>query len=164
LGLALAQAASAATGNVTAQTTVNTLCTVATTALAFGPYDPIVANTTANLDNGTTGSVVITCVKGSPATIALGNGTHFSGTTRRMQHATKPVEMLDYQIYQPSSNAANAPCSFPGTTVWNGTNVLAPASAPDKNSRTFKVCGTVPWGQDVEVGTYSDTVVVTVTF
>jgi spore coat protein U-like protein len=43
-------------------------------------------------------------------------------------------------------------------------NLFSPGSAPNKNSRTFRVCGTVPAGQDVEVGTYSDTVVVTVNF
>jgi spore coat protein U-like protein len=156
--------ACAGTGTVTAQASVNTLCTVATTALNFGPYDPLVVNTTANLDNGTSASVSISCVKGSPATIALGNGAHFSGTNRRMQNASKPTVLLTYELYQPPTNAANAACAFPGTTVWNGVNVLAPVSAPDKNSRTFNVCGTVPAGQDVEAGTYSDTVVVTVSF
>jgi spore coat protein U-like protein len=83
-----------------------------------------------------------------------------------MQHATKATELLTYELYMPSTTATNAPCSFPGTTIWrsSGLNLFSPGSAPNKNSRTFRVCGTVPAGQDVEVGTYSDTVVVTVNF
>lgn len=164
LGLAWAAVAQAGTGTVSAQSTVDTFCTVTTTALNFGPYDPIVANTTASLDNGTTGSVIITCVKGTSATIALGNGLYFAGGTRQMQHATKATVFLAYQLYQPPSNAAGATCTFPASTLWSSTSTLTPPAAPDKNSRTFNVCGTVPAGQDVEMGTYSDTVVVTVTF
>ena len=163
-GVAFAAAGHAGTGTVTAQASVDTFCTVAASALAFGAYDPIVANTTAPLNNGTTGSVIITCVKGTSATIALGNGLYFAGGTRQMRHATKPTVFLPYQLYQPPTNAAGAPCTFPGTTAWTTTSVLTTTSAPDKSSRTFRVCGTVPAGQDVEVGTYSDTVVVTVTF
>lgn len=164
LGFAWAAMAQAGTGTVSAQTTVDTFCTVATTALAFGSYDPILANTTAALNNGTTGSVVITCVKGTSAVIALGNGLYFASGTRQMRHATKTTVFLTYQLYQPPSNAAGAACTFPATTLWSSTGTLTTTAAPDKNSRTFNVCGTVPAGQDVEMGTYSDTVVVTVTF
>ena len=162
MGLALP--AWAGTGTLTAQVAVDTFCTVATTALAFGAYDPIVANTTSDLNNGTTASVAITCVKGSSATIALGNGLNFGSGTRNMQHATHPTSLLAYRLYQPSSLSPGAGCTFPGATTWDGTSILTPAPAPDKNSRTFNVCGTVPAGQDVEVGTYSDTIVVTVNF
>jgi spore coat protein U-like protein len=164
LGASLALSAAAGTGTLTAQGTVDTLCTVATSALSFGAYDPIVANTTTALNNGTTGSVTITCVKGTSATITLGNGSHFAGGTRQMQHATRPTSLLTYQLFQPSSIAPAAACTFPGTTAWSSTSAFTPAAAPNKNSRSFNVCGTVPAGQDVEVGTYSDTVVVTVNF
>lgn len=151
---------------MTATASVGTFCTVATSPLIFGAYDPIVVNQTTALDNGATATVGVTCVKGSAPTIALGPGAHASGTTRRMQHATKATEFLTYELYMPSTTATNAPCSFPGTIVWgsSGPNLFSPGGAPNKNSRTFRVCGTVPAGQDVEVGTYSDTVVVTVNF
>lgn len=153
----------AGTGTVSAQASVDTYCTVATSALTFGPYDPIQANVSANLDNGTTASVTVTCVKGSNATIALGNGSNFLTGSRRMKHASK-ASFLTYELYKPPSLVPNAACSFPGSSVWNATSPLVPGSAPDKNSRRFNVCGTVPAGQDVEAGTYSDTVVVTVNF
>ena len=156
----------ALTGTVTATASVGTFCTVATTALTFGPYDPIVVNQTSALNNGTTGTVTVTCVKGSAPTIGLGLGTHASGTTRRMQHTSKPTEFLTYELYMPPGTAADTACTFPATVVWgtSGANLFSPGGAPNKNSRSFRVCGTVQAGQDVEVGTYSDTVVVTVNF
>jgi spore coat protein U-like protein len=158
--------ASAGTGTVTANASVDTFCKVATTALSFGAYDPIVVNQTTSLDNGTTASVTVTCVKGSAPTIALGLGTHANGSIRRMQHASKPAELLTYELYQPPSTAANASCAPTPGPVWGstGVNLFSPGAAQNKNSRTFNVCGTVLAGQDVEVGTYSDTVVVTVDF
>jgi spore coat protein U-like protein len=155
----------AGTGNVTANASVGTFCTVAAAALTFGAYDPLVVNQTAPLNNGNA-NVTVTCVKGSAPTIALGLGTHATGSTRRMQHASKPTELLTYELYQPPSVAPDTACTFPATTVWGsaGVNLFSPGSAPNKNSRSFNVCGTVLAGQDVEVGTYSDTVVVTVNF
>lgn len=145
---------------------MDTACTVTTTGVTFGPYDPIVANATTSLDNGTSGTVAIACVKGSTATIALGSGNNFAPPAgpRRMQNASKPTVYLTYELYLPPSNLAGTACTFPGTTVWNATNTLTAPAAPNKNSRTFNVCGTVPATQDVEVGTYSDTVTVTVSF
>src|SRR5690242_3117186 len=86
LGLCVALPSSGGTGTLTAQVGVDTFCSVATTALAFGAYDPILANASSDLNNGSTASVTIACVKGSSATIALGNGLHFGGGTRQMQH------------------------------------------------------------------------------
>ena len=165
LAAVFGSAACAGTGTVTAMASVDTFCTVTTTALDFGPYDPILANQSAALNNGNA-SVSVTCVKGSTPTIGLGLGAHASGSTRRMQHATKPAELLSYELYQPASTVPGTPCTFPATVVWGttGVNLFSPGSAPNKSSRTFQVCGTVPAGQDVEVGAYSDTVVVTVNF
>jgi spore coat protein U-like protein len=162
---AFALPCAAGTGTVTATTSVDTFCTVSTTALAFGSYDPVLTNRATNLDNGSA-SVTVTCVKGSAPTIALGLGTNASGSTRRMKHATNAASLLTYELYQPPSTAPSTACTFTAPVVWGsaGANLFSPGSAPNKNSRTFQVCGTVPAGQDVEVGTYSDTVVVTVSF
>ena len=158
--------AHAATGTLTAQTVVDTSCTVTTTGLTFGAYDPIVAHAASALDNGNTASVNITCIKGTTATIALGNGNFYVSPSgpRRMQNTGKASVFLNYELYKPPSNLPGTACAFPGATPWNSSNTLVAPSAPNKNSRTFNVCGTVPAAQDVEVGTYSDTVMVTVSF
>lgn len=151
------------TSSFTAQASVGTNCTISTTSVVFGSYDPIGAHRNSNLNS--VGAVTVTCVKGTAPTIALGTGLHASGTTRRMRDAAN-TDYLTYELYQPSSNAAGAPCSFPGTTAWRtaGANLLSATAALSRAARTYNVCGTVPLGQNPRVGTYSDTVVATVNF
>jgi len=169
LALALLLVASAparggiGTSSFTAQASVNTQCTISTTAVVFGAYDPIGTHRTANLDS--VGSVNITCVKGTTPTIALGPGMHASGSTRRMRDAAN-TDYLVYELYKPSSNAAGAACAFPGATVWgtSGAGLFTAAAAPSRTARAYNVCGTVPAGQNPMIGTYSDTVVATVSF
>ena len=169
LGLALlcGGAAWAGTSTLTAQTSVSTNCSVAAVAVVFGAYDPIATNAppaSGGVDLNKTGSITITCVKGTAPTIGLGLGANASGSIRRMLSGT--TDFLTYELYQPPNNVAGTACSFPGATVWGtaGPNLLAPTAAPNKTARIYNVCGTVAAGQDPAIGTYSDTVVATVTF
>lgn len=151
------------TSTFTAQATVGKNCTISTTPVVLGTYDPIGTHRTNSLNS--VGAVTVACVKSVTPTIALSPGQHASGTTRRMRDAAN-TDYLSYELYKPSTNAAGAPCSFPGTTPWRttGTNLLTATAAPSRAPRTYNVCGTVPGGQNPRVGTYSDTVVATVTF
>src|SRR5512143_902396 len=54
--------AATATANLGVSATVTNNCTISTTALAFGSYDPVVANASTNLDG--TGAVSVACTKG----------------------------------------------------------------------------------------------------
>ena len=159
----LAAQAQVGTSTFTAQASVATSCTISTSPVTFGNYDPIVANKTANLN--AVGSVTITCVKGTTPTISLGLGNNATGSTRRMKDAVSG-DFLLYELYQPSSNASGAACSFPGSVVWGstGASVLTATSAPSKVARSYNVCGTVSAGQNPAVGTYNDTVNATVNF
>lgn len=149
--------------SLTAQTSVNANCTVSTTPVAFGAYDPIGVNQASNLN--VSGSVTITCVKGTAPTVGLGLGANASGSIRRMKDATSG-DFLTYELYKPPNTTPGTACSYPGTTVWGtaGANLFSATSAPNKNARSYNVCGTVPAGQDPSVGTYTDTVVATVSF
>src|SRR5947208_10024354 len=84
-GLALA---GSSTGSLSITATVAQTCSVsATSTLAFGAYDPVVANASTALTG--TGSVSIKCTKGSSGiTVDLDAGAHVSGTQRRLQGAT----------------------------------------------------------------------------
>jgi spore coat protein U-like protein len=141
-----------ATANLSVTATVGANCTISTTAVAFPAYDPIVTNASAN-DDGT-GSVIVTCTRGTAATIGLGLGANASGSQMRMKDAT--TDYLNYALYQDSGRA----------TVWgnSGAGLLFPVAAPDKNPRTFTVYGRIPSAQDVPAGSYTDTVVATVNF
>jgi spore coat protein U-like protein len=144
--------AGSATANLSVTATVSANCTISTTPVAFPAYDPIVANASVN-DDGT-GSVIITCTRGTAATIGLGLGANASASQMRMKDAT--TDYLNYALYQDSGRA----------TVWgnSGAGLLSPVAAPDKTPRTFTVYGRIPSAQDVPAGSYTDTVVATVNF
>lgn len=150
--LSVGAAAATATANLTVSATVTTNCTITTTALAFGSYDPVVANASANLDG--TGALSVACTKGAAPTIALGGGSNASGSTRRMSDGAS--HYLTYELYRDPSRS----------TVWGGSGagLLTTAAAPSKVARDFTVYGRIVGNQDVPAGTYGDTVVATVNF
>ena len=151
LGFAGPALAQTATANLTVSATVAKNCSITTTAVAFGSYDPVVANAAAPLDG--TGTVVVTCTKGAGTRIDLGLGANTSGAVRRMTGGT---DFLTYELYQNTTR----------TTVW-GTGAAAGqtiVAAPSKAARTFTVYGRVAAGQDVAAASYNDTVVATINF
>jgi spore coat protein U-like protein len=151
------------TSTLAARTQINANCTISTTPVAFGGYDPIGANKTTDLN--AIGVITVTCVKGTAPTIGLGLGSNPSGSTRQMKNTTS-ANFLQYELYQPSSTVPNAACSFPGSVVWgnSGGGLFNAGSAPTKNARSYNVCGTIAAGLNPAIGTYQDTVVATVNF
>jgi spore coat protein U-like protein len=144
--------AATATANLGVSATVTNNCTITTAPLAFGSYDPVVANAAANLDG--TGTVTVACTKGSTATIGLGLGSNASGSTRRMTDGSS--NYLTYELYSDSGRS----------TIWTNSvgGLLSPVAAPSKAPRSFSVYGRVASNQDVPAGTFNDTVVATVNF
>ena len=151
LGMAAPALAQTATANLSVSATVAKNCSITTTAVAFGSYDPIVTNAVAPLDG--TGTVVVTCTKGAGTRIDLGLGANASGATRRMTGGT---DFLTYELYQ----------NAPRTTVWGSGAVAGQtiAAAPSKAARTFTVYGRIAGAQDVAAASYNDTVVATINF
>jgi len=152
MGSARMLSAGSSTANLNVSANVSANCAISTTPVAFGAYDPIVTNATANDDD--VGTVIVTCTKGTTATIGLGLGANASGSIRRMKDAT--TDYLSYELYQETGRI----------TVWGttGTALLSTGAAPSKAPRTFTVYGRIPAGQDVPAGSYTDTVVATVNF
>ena len=131
--------------------TVVKRCTITTTDVSFGNYDPIVANQAVPLDGA--GSVTVTCTQGAVATISIDTGSNAQGTTRRM--AGGP-QFLNYDLYKDAGRAA----------VWGNTGVAAMtlSAAPSTAPRTYQVFGRVPPAQDVAAGSYLDRTLATVDF
>jgi spore coat protein U-like protein len=156
--------AGSANSNLSVTASVNANCTISTTAVAFGPYDPVVTNAATAL-NGT-GTVTIACTKGSAPNVTLDLGANASASQRKMLITGGGADTLNYELYKPSTNTTPSTCSFPGSVVWGtaGAAIFTPTSPNSKASRAFSVCGTVAAGQDVSVGSYQDTVVATVNF
>jgi spore coat protein U-like protein len=144
------------TANLSVTATVSANCTISTTAVAFNEYDPIVANASSALD--ATGAVKVTCTVGSTPKIMLGQGAHAaSGSTdavplRRMNAGSS---YLSYSLFSDAGRS----------TVWGNTDGTHVSPPPATGTiQTVDVYGRVAAGQNVPVGSYSDTVVATVTF
>ena len=151
LGLAAPALAQTASTNLAVSATVAKNCSITTTAVAFGSYDPVVANATTPLDGS--GTVVVTCTKGAGTRIDLGLGANASGSVRRISGGT---DFLTYELYQNTTR----------TTIW-GSGAAAGqtiGAAPSKAGRTFTVYGRVAAGQDVAAASYNDTVVANINY
>ena len=121
-------------------------CTITSTGVAFGTYDP--KSSTARTGFGT---VAIDCHPNSRPVIALGGGLGGSVFQRRMSNGKSS---LVYNLYTDAGL----------TSVWgDGTGGTLAISTP-KRGGTYTVYGSIPAGQNVTAGTYSDVLVVTVIF
>ena len=147
-----ATSAASASASLAVSASVVNNCTISTSPLAFGSYDPIVTNASADLDGA--GGVTITCTKGAATTIGLNTGSNALASVRRMKDAG--TNYLTYELYQEAGR----------TTVWTnaGAGLLTPAAAPSKAPRSFSVYGRVASNQDVPAGSYTDTITATVNF
>jgi spore coat protein U-like protein len=152
LGLVVAAApvadAATASANLTVTATVVSTCSVGAGSLAFGNYDPTAAS---NVDQA--GTFQVTCTKGTSATVGLDTGSNASGSTRRMTDGT---DFLSYELFKETAR----------TNVWgnSGAGLVALAAAPSNAAQTVTVYGRISGSQDVRAGSYSDTVIITVTF
>jgi spore coat protein U-like protein len=158
IALICAPAAQAATSstNLGITTTVAANCLVSATPVAFGSYDPMAATATTS-----TGVLTLTCTQGSAPSVAIDLGANASAGQRRMAAG---ANRLPYDLFQPSANTAGASCAGASTPYPTATPGFALTSAPSIAARNFNVCAQIAPGQDVPVGSYSDTVLVTVTF
>ena len=144
------------TDDLAVQATVDANCTIGTTAVDFGSYDPIVANLTTDLP--AQGKVSVLCTNGASATVTLGQGANADGTStdaapvRRLKHGT--ADFLSYSLYSDVGL----------TTAWGNTAGTGVSAVADGASHDINVYGNLLHGQNVPVGTYTDTVLATVTF
>lgn len=142
-----------ATANLSVTASVLGACVVVTLPVAFGLYDP-----TAVTDNTAgTGTVTVTCTLGTPYTVSLDAGANESTTgdvtTRRMLANTS--DFLSYQLYKEVGRT-----NVWGDTVTNKLDGQTGTGLP----QLLSVYGTIPKNQNAAVGTYLDTVLVTVTY
>jgi spore coat protein U-like protein len=120
-------------------------CTLSTSGIAFGGYDPFV-----NQDVDSAANISVLCDETTSYSIALstGNGTY------EVRAMTSGLHHLLYNLYVDASL----------TTVWgDGTGQSATVS-DTQSVGNYTVYGRIPAGQNAHVGVYSDTIVITVTF
>jgi spore coat protein U-like protein len=126
-------------------------CSASTVGVGFGVYD-----SQSGVPTDSTGTVSISCPGDNftNATVSLGTGSSGTYASRRMQSG---ASSLQYNLYTDSAR----------TTVWGN------GSAGTDTMNVFwifgfsiprTIYGRIPTGQSVNAGTYSDTLVVTVTY
>jgi spore coat protein U-like protein len=146
-GSALAASTSAG-DNLHVTATVVKSCTIVAHEVAFGEYNPL-----GGVLNGT-GSVVVTCSKGSGTSVALDYGQTpdpLDSTQPRMKNGTS---YLKYKLFSDSDHSK----------AWNGTSVDITPAGDTLTPQTLTVYGQVAGSQNVTPGDYLDIVVATVNF
>ncbi len=144
-------AGNSATANFNVTATVISSCSLSATDLAFGNYDPFAA-----LDKTGTTNVTVTCSLLAPYTIALSQGTNGgSVTTRKMLITGGGTDLLNYGLYRDAAHLLNW-----GETV--GTDTLAGVGTGV--AVNVPVYGVIPAGQNVSIGSYTDTITVTLNY
>ena len=144
---------------ITVQANVVADCSIsAAPVIDFGDYD-----TLASADkSSTSGSVTITCSKGASVTIGLTGGDNLKSGFNRMKGPTG--DFLSYMLYQPSGSPQWSDSeSVTGVVGGTGT-VLSVIGGGMTPNPVYSIIGTLPKGQDVSVGAYTDTIYAFVNF
>ncbi|MGH7084442.1 MAG: Csu type fimbrial protein [Acetobacteraceae bacterium] len=121
-------------------------CTVSANPLAFGNYSGVaVAQQT---------TLLVQCTPSTHYNVGLNAGTG-SGATTTTRVMTGGPGTLDYQLFQNVAHTIN----------WGNTLGTDTASGEGNgHSQTLAVYGRIPAGQFPPIGSYADTVTVTVTY
>ena len=146
--------AAAATTTSTIQVTANVQATCGVNAqdLNFGNYVGATGNP---LDATTT--ITATCPPAQGYSIGLNAGTTTGGTvTSRMMKISGPgTATLNYGLYSDSTHS----------TIWTDIGGANPvAGTGNGNGQAITVYGRIPSGQNVQTGTYADTITVTMNY
>jgi spore coat protein U-like protein len=133
--------------------TVSSNCTVSASNVAFGSVNVISATAPT-----ATGGIIVKCTNATAwtATASAGGGSGATATLRKMTHATDATKTLNYALFTDSGHA----------TVWGdgstGSGITGTGTGAD-DART--VYARIPAGQNAAtLGSYTDTVTVTVTY
>jgi spore coat protein U-like protein len=130
-------------------------CHLSTTPLNFGNASLL----TSNVDAAAT--LIVQCTNTTPYSIGLNSGTNASGSQRRMLNGAS--NYISYNLYTDAARSAswNTTISASNCTNGGGTCVLGTGTG---SNQSVTVYGRVPPQVAPRVGTYSDTVIVTITF
>jgi spore coat protein U-like protein len=141
-----------------------TTCTLTPTSAVFGSYDP--ASTTA-LSVIATGTINCTYTgTGFDATLTLSTGSSGSYAPRTLVLGT---HKLNYNVYLDPAHTAvlgnGSSGTYAITICFAGGTFTCPGGGGTSGvTLSAPIYGMLPGGQDVPAGTYSDTLVLTITY
>jgi len=156
-GFSTAIFAGTATDNMAVTTDVGISCTITVADLTFTSYDP-----TYGVDNDSTGSVTSTCTTGGSVVLTLGQGANADSSStdaapiRRMVGTTGAAAgtYLNYGLYQEGGR----------TTVFGNTSGTGGSFTATGGADVTTVYGRIPKEQAAAVGSFVDSVSVTLTY
>jgi len=120
-------------------------CTLSTSGIAFGRYDPFVSQ---NVDS--VANINVTCDETVSYSIALSTGYG----TYEQRFMTSGLHRLLYNLYTDATL----------NTVWGDGTGHSTMVGDTQSGAIHTVYGRIPARQDAHVGVYSDTIVITLTF
>jgi spore coat protein U-like protein len=131
-------------------------CRVTTTGIDFGAYDVF-----APVPRDSAGTVIVTCDRNTrrrtDITISIGPSPTSGGFNPRQMRRASGTGRLNYNLYTSPSMS----------TVWGdgsaGTSTVLLTRVRRRRPVVTTIYGRIPPGQNVSVGSYSDTVTVTIT-
>ena len=156
-GFSTAIFAGTATDNMAVTTDVGISCTITVADLTFTSYDP-----TYGVDNDSTGSVTSTCTTGGAVVLTLGQGANADSSStdaapiRRMVGTTGAASgtYLNYGLYQEGGR----------TTVFGNTSGTGGSFTATGGADVTTVYGRIAKEQAAAVGSFADSVSVTLTY
>jgi spore coat protein U-like protein len=156
--------AGSSTATLTITSSVVANCTAITPnpgSIAFSNYDPFTYGSGQTLVDSTPATFSANCTQGDTLswTVGIGNNCSKGSLSNYRAMTDGASHYLSYQLWQNSSD----------TTQWAfGSSCGAPTAvtqtATGTTANTISVYGTIPGGQNVNTGNYSDAVTVTVSF
>lgn len=143
-----------------AMATAAVSCTASSTSTAFGIYDPFSA--TPAYANG---DVQVTCTllsgRSTTVTLVSSYSTGSSGSYA-MRTMVAGANKLNYNLFFDDAYTQIRGNGTGGSQTGGATLNLTPGNRTQTASGT--IYGRIPAGQDVAAGSYSDTIVVTITY
>ena len=159
LGGQSAEAAPPLTRSLNIDATVNSTCTIVSSAgINFGVYDI----TGADVDTGalpapSAGGITINCSNGAPVWVGIDAGTHGGGTyPRNMVQTPLTADRLGYDLSFVAPGGTSADLTAGGGGTINTTG--------DGTDHAFPIHGRLYGTQAVSAGSYQDTVQVSVNY
>lgn len=135
-------------------------CTVTSTSTAFGVYNPF--SVTPTFANGTV-QVTCTLLSGGATTVTLVSSysTGASGSYA-MRTMLSGANALNYNLFYDAAYTQIRGNGTGGSTTGGATLILTAGNPTQSASGT--IYGRIPAGQDIAAGSYSDTIIVTITY
>ena len=146
---------------LTATATVTNDCTVTATTVNFGSSVGILSSA-----KTATGNITATCTNTDSYSIALNRGTTSGATLTDREMAGSGSAVVHYQLYTPTtiSSTGGTGCNY--ATVWGdaSTGTSTVGGTGTGVAQNYTVCGRVQAQTTPAPATYTDTILVTVSY